>query len=42
MINNQKLKKYKLHFYAKNNDRLYTELNFARIWSSQANITPVF
>ena len=36
------LKKYKWHFYAKKNDRLYTELNFARIWSNRADLTPVF
>lgn len=38
----QKLKQYELHFYRQKNAMLYTELNFARIWSSQANPTPVF
>jgi hypothetical protein len=38
----ENLKEYELHFYLKKNDMLYTELNFARIWSSTAYPTPVF
>jgi hypothetical protein len=38
----ENLKEHELHFYLKKNDMLYTELNFARIWSSTAYPTPVF